>query len=464
MIHVTQGHIKTGTNDHKQHETEEDNTNLQNSAIVSVTADSAADQQIEVGKTSDNQIRAPTTDRSATSDNQISAPTTDHSPTRDNQISAPTTDHSPICDNQISAPTTDRSATSDNQISAPTTDRSATSDNQISAPTTDHSPTCDNQISAPTTDHSANRDNQISVSTNDCSATCDNKISSPTTDRSATCDNQISSPTTDRSATGDNQISAPKTDRSATCDNQISAHTTDRNATSDNQISAPTTDRSATCDNQISAHTTDHRLTHEHTFLVPLRRHKTLASPTASLIKGDCVLYSPSDDSPDTSPEIIETPFYNNTFSFTFDDDPPCSSSPERCVDRHPEWIPTEAESTQRVVNPEISTAIVDDNGCVDSEATSVKVADRSDENNQSISTECQPEHTDSEVRLKDTGEQRLVVNPKLSLRNRVRLDLVTKMKISDKPVRCLILTRYDCCSDEVVFVFQNHTDSKLLL
>ena len=433
VIHVPQGHNETVRHDHKQHETEEVD-NLHNSVIVAVSADSAADQQIEVGTTSDNQIRAPTTDRSATSDNQISAPITDHSPTCDNQISAPTTDHSPTRDNQISAPTTDHSPTCDNQISAPTTDRSATSDNQISAPITDRSATSDNQISAPTTDHSP---------------TCDNQISAPTTDRSATCDNQISSPTTDRSATGDNQISALTTDRSATCDNQISARTTDHSATSDNQI---------------SPRGTHHHLTHEHTFLVPLRRHKTLASPTASLIKGDCVLYSPSDDSADTSPEIIETPFYNNTFSFTFDDDPPCSSSPERCVDRHPEWIPTEAESTQRVVNPEISTAISDDNGCVDSEATLVKVADRSDEINQSISTECQPEHTDSEVRLKDTGEQRLVVNPKLSLRNRVRLDLVTKMKISDKPVRCLILTRYDCCSDEVVFVFQNHTDSKLLL
>ena len=186
---------------------------------------------------------------------------------------------------------------------------------------------------------------------------------------------------------------------------------------------------------------------------MPLRRHKTLASPTASLIKGDCVLYSPSDDSPDTSPEIIETPFYNNTFSFTFDDDPPCSSSPERCVERHPEWIPTEAESTQRILNPEIPTAISDDNGYVDSEATSIKVADRSDEINQSIAAECQPEHKDIEVRLKGADEQRLVANPKLSLRNRVRLDLVTKMKISDKPVRCLIQTRYDYSSEKMVFV-----------
>ena len=50
VIHVPQGHIETGANEHKQHEMEED-TNLQNSVIVSVIADSAADQQIEVGTT-----------------------------------------------------------------------------------------------------------------------------------------------------------------------------------------------------------------------------------------------------------------------------------------------------------------------------------------------------------------------------------------------------------------------------
>ena len=194
-----------------------------------------------------------------------------------------------------------------------------------------------------------------------------------------------------------------------------------------------------TMHNGQSPPTTDDHLRSDHIFHVPLQKRKSQASPRESLIRGDSVWYSPSEDSPDTSPEIIETPFMDDMFSFTFDDKP-LSSSPEKGTDRRPdtgqEW--SSAEQRERCSSKTSSVASSSDDRCVGD--VTPKVTERSEEFTQGVVEESQPNGRDS------CGETRSKVKkprPKSANRNRVKLVLVTKMKISDKPVRSLIQTRY---------------------
>ena len=191
---------------------------------------------------------------------------------------------------------------------------------------------------------------------------------------------------------------------------------------------------------------TDGHLSSDHIFHVPLQKRKSQASPRESLIRGDSVWYSHSEDSPDTSPEIIETPFFDDTFSFTFDDKP-LSSSPEKGTDHRPdmgqEW--SSMEQHERFSSKTSSVESSSDDRCVGD--VTPKVTERSEEVLQGVVGESQPKGKDS------CGETRSKVKkqrPKSANRKVVKLVLVTKMKISDKPVRSLIQTRY------VVILVQN--------
>jgi len=206
-----------------------------------------------------------------------------------------------------------------------------------------------------------------------------------------------------------------------------------------------------TMHNGQSPPATDDHLRSDHIFHVPLQKRKSQASPRESLIRGDSVWYSPSEDSPDTSPEIIETPFFDDMFSFIFDDRP-LSSSPEKGTDHQPdtgqEWSST--EQRECCSSKTSSVASSSDDRCAGD--VTPKVTERSEEVLQDVLEESQPKGKDS------CGETRSKVKkqrPKSSNRNRVKLVLVTKMKISDKPVRSLIQTRYDY--HDVVMVFMLH-------
>ena len=191
----------------------------------------------------------------------------------------------------------------------------------------------------------------------------------------------------------------------------------------------------------------------EHSFLVPLRR---LALPRVSLIKGDSVLYSPSEDSPDTSPEIIETPFYKDTFSFTFDDKLLLSSSPEKCTDHQDKSLELILKDQPKFCSSKTSsssvTSLVHNDRCVD-DITNDKAVVRSDEICQDVAVESQLKDSFTEEMSKVKVEQRPWLNTRSPKRSKVKLALVTKMKISDKPVRSLVQTRYDHYDVMVLFV-----------